>query len=160
MPGDRARPAAKAQALSDRNATLLASLVGELPYDRRPTWNCIAKLARGQFRHAWTRQWLSHNSIVRAAYDAKLAQYRAFQRTGKAPIVRTPEEEAQRQRIARLERELADLKNAMAEYDRRLVLYIANAVRFGLSLEQMEAPLIPVDHGQTDALPIAGSYPR
>ena len=101
----RTRPAVKAPTLSVTNATLLVSLVAELPYNRRPTWNCIVKIATGQFKRPWTRQWLSRNPLVKTAYDAKLKQYRDFRSTGKAPIDRPPEYEAQKQRIAQLERE-------------------------------------------------------
>jgi hypothetical protein len=136
--------------LSSHNAALLASLIDDLPCNLRPTWKDVCLIAARQFNHTWTRQWLAQNSSIKKAYKGKLKEYKEFRVTGKAPRYKAPEDEVQRKRIARQDQEIATLKRTLSEYDQRFVLYMANAIKYGLTIEQMLAPLTPVNRGQTD----------
>ncbi|UJB31364.1 hypothetical protein [Chromobacterium sp. Beijing] len=103
-----------------------------------------------ELRHRWTRQALQAHSVIKQAYDDQKVAHRAQRNTGKKPIVRPPHEVVLAQTVERLKKENAELRETLRHYDELLIRHVANAIRYGITHEQLEQPIIAPFRQQTD----------
>jgi hypothetical protein len=124
-------------------------MIGGQSADIQCEWEDIAKLGESLFGYKWTRQTLQSRDDIKKAYDAHTNKRRHVRKTGKLPPTKAPEVDVVEQKLAKLRTEYTALERTLKSYDELLVRYMHNAIRLGLSLEQLEAPLVKPERGQT-----------
>lgn len=131
--------------VSDVHRARLLGLIRQWPANRRLTWTNIVEWGVEHCNHRWTRQTLCGQPALRDAYEAH-AELRKKRKEGKRGMsVVNPENQVIADRIERLEIEKAEFLKALAQYDEKFVRYIGNAIRYGISQEKLEAPLVEVN---------------
>lgn len=102
----------------------------------------------------FTRQTLSANHAINEQYQERVDAYRKLRVGGKPPKEQIDDPIAEE--IKTLNNEVAELKETIAVYDELLMRIIANAIKHGISQEQLETPLEPIEQGRTDLDELAG----
>ncbi len=133
----------------------IVGLIGDWPANRVLTWEKVLDQAETYLRHRWTRQGLERHGAIKQAFETKRRVFHAFGRTGRAVKRRSPEREACEQSRTRLAQELAEVRSTLARYDDLFVRHHANALGHGLTIQQLEAQLLPPDRRRTDGKPKA-----
>jgi hypothetical protein len=93
---------------------------------------------------------LQAHQPIKDAYDNHAQRFREYRQTGKNPRAKPPEIVVLQQKLDKERAENADLRETLRQYDERLCTYFQNALRHGISPEQLEAPLVPPYRSQTD----------
>jgi hypothetical protein len=139
----------RARHLTLAQITTIAKSVAELGFRVRPTWGHVMKAAHDATGRMVSRQSLCEHELIAKAYDAKVDEFRSFQRTGKEP--KPPCDDMERQDRNHDRERIAYLEARLAEQDRIIVLHVANAIRFGITQRQLEQPTQKYMKGWTDA---------
>ncbi|WP_316677853.1 hypothetical protein [Ralstonia chuxiongensis] len=113
------------------------------------TWDGVVRLVESSLGHRWTRQTLQAREKVKGAYDEHARRHQEFRSSGKISRVRAPEIEVLQQKLDGEQEENAALRETLRKYDELLCTYLHNAIRHGLSPQQLEAPLVAPYRGQT-----------
>jgi len=135
--------------LTDAYKSIIRTLINKWPENRRLTWEDVIKMAEEAIGNRWTRQALCSHEELNAAYETAVQRYTTYRLRGPKKKVHADETEVLRQRSARLAAEIDALKETLRKSDDRLVRYLGNAIRHGITQEMLEAPLIPIDRGRT-----------
>lgn len=150
VPPRTRKPKPHRRLLTENQIKHVAALIKAWPQSAPPTWNDVVALVEQELRHRWTRQALQAHSAIKQAYDDQKVAHRAQRNTGKKPVVRPPHEIVLAQTIERLKKENAELRETLRHYDELLIRHVANAIRYGITHEQLEQPLIAPFRQQTD----------
>lgn len=125
-------------------------LIEEMPFSVRPSWDDIALTVEKEIGIKWPRQTLESKSSIKEAYLRKKMEWKEFTTNGNLPKNISPEVSLQNQKLIQKKNEDIQLQ-ATLEMQRELIQrYLLNAIRHGLTQEQMEAPLVPPDRAQSD----------
>ncbi len=144
--------------LTERQILHIAALIKEWANSAPPTWERIVTLVAQELHHQWSRQTLQSHPQIKQAYENKVAACRYQLKTGKQPPQHLPEHIVLEQKLEQLESENEELNARLHEYDELLLRYLGNAIRYGVTQEQLEQPLIPPSRQQTD--PLLKNHPR
>ncbi|MEO9383642.1 hypothetical protein [Chromobacterium phragmitis] len=146
------RKPAQRRHLTERQILHIATLIKEWTTPTPPTWEKIVTLVAQELHHQWSRQTLQSHPQIKQAYENKVATCRSQLKTGKQPPQRLPEHIVLEQKLEQLKNENEELQARLHEYDELLLCYLGNAIRYGVTQEQLEQPLIPPSRQQTDPL--------
>ncbi|MBX9348502.1 hypothetical protein K5M36_15510 [Chromobacterium vaccinii] len=146
------RKLAQRRHLTERQILHIATLIKEWTTPTPPTWEKIVTLVAQELHHQWSRQTLQSHPQIKQAYENKVAACRSQLKTGKQPPQRLPEHIVLEQKLEQLKNENEELQARLHEYDELLLCYLGNAIRYGVTQEQLEQPLIPPSRQQTDPL--------
>jgi len=129
----------KRKLLSSEGVIRIVRAIQAAPAMDSLTWLDIQRIAS---EHAgdgyiWTRQALERHAEIKSAYLAHDVERRKRAKRGGAAGRRLSES----QKIARLESEIEALRKTLREYDERFATHIVNALRHGLTVEQLGEPL-------------------
>ena len=102
-------------------------------------------------KRSYSRQTLSSHPAIEQAYDAKVVEYRRFRADGTGPKPVVHDEEPWQRTIADLKADREELRAKVVEYDQRMALHIANAVRLGIPTRELERPVEKPYKGATDS---------
>ncbi|MBP4047406.1 hypothetical protein [Chromobacterium violaceum] len=144
--------------MTERQILHIAALIKEWTNSAPPTWKRIVTLVAQELHHQWSRQTLQSHPQIKQAYENKVAACRYQLKTGKQPPQHLPEHIVLEQKLEQLENENEELKARLHEYDELLLRYLGNAIRYGVTQEQLEQPLTPPPRQQTD--PLLKNNPR
>ncbi|MEF9339764.1 hypothetical protein V4889_00965 [Ralstonia solanacearum species complex bacterium KE101] len=130
--------------LTDQQAAFIAHLIDELPPSDAVTWSTIVDLGRQHFQVAWSRQTLEKRAGIKEAYLRRVSS-RTTENGAAGPRLKTNADGTDDdRRVVNLRAENDKLRAVLAEYDYRLVRYVANALAHGLTEAQLDAPLRPM----------------
>lgn len=144
------RSAAPGSRLTPKDVKAIVAGIADLPFRTRPTWDDVRGVALAVTRRAYSRQALSGHNDILNAYDAKVSEYRRFRDQGAAPHPVEIDDDPREARIRRLEADKAELEAKVVELDTRVMLHIANAIRLGISIREIERPTEKPWKGATD----------
>lgn len=136
--------------LTGQRVQFIVGLIEDWPLRKILTWEGVVALILKETGHVWTRQGLQAHDDIKAAYAAKTSAYRGFHKTGKIPKNKTPTQSIWEQKVKREQDKYSKLQKTLRWFDERFVRHIANAIRFGITQEQLEEPTIAPERGQTD----------
>ncbi|CAM2191451.1 putative Hypothethical protein [Paraburkholderia kururiensis] len=136
--------------LTKNEVTLLAKLITGLPSNQAVSWESIVALAKRQFDYVWTRQALQAHPDIKNAYSERGKLHSQFCKTGKTPRATAPEIDVLQQKLDKEQAENAQNRETLREYDELLCTYVTNAIKHGISPEQLGAPLVPPYRAQSD----------
>jgi hypothetical protein len=142
-----AKKAVVKQRLNPNDVKLACQLINEMAINLRPTWDRVILIVHEVTLKTFTRQSLSANEQISEAYQQRVDAYRKFSLGGKLPAEKIEDPDFAHKQ---LRDEIADLKLTVEIYDEILMRIIANAIKNGISQEQLEAPLEPIEQGRTD----------
>ncbi len=145
-----ARKARRKRRLSESDKMYIVKLINDFSSERLLTWYELEDLVQRALGYRWTRQALQAHETIRAAYLQQVEQYKRFRREGKVPPTKQPEVVILQQKLDRERSENAALNETLHQYDELLFTYFVNAIKHGLSVEKLEAPLVPPYSGWTD----------
>lgn len=139
----------KKRRLTNEDAIRIGSLIKGQPSNRPMTWDGVVRLVESSLGHRWTRQTLQAHEKVKGAYGEHARRYQEFRASGKVSRAKAPEIDLLQQKLDGERAENAALREMLRKYDELLCTYLHNALRHGLSPEQLEAPLVAPFRGQT-----------
>ena len=139
----------KKRRLTDEDAVRIGSLIKGQPSNRPMTWHGVVRLVESSLGHRWTRQTLQAHEKVKGAYDEHARRYQEFRSSGKISRAKAPEIVVLQQKLDGEQAENAALRETLRKYDELFCTYLQNAIRHGLSPEQLGAPLVAPFRGQT-----------
>lgn len=122
----------------------VVALIEQWPTTKRLKWTGIVDMVKHDLGHEWTRQTLEKKPAIRKAYETHGARHRVYAATGKVLKLPAPEVVVLQQNNVRLRAENDALRDTLRRSDERLVRYLANANRFGISQELLEAPILKI----------------
>lgn len=121
-----------------------------MPIEIRPTWERVVQTIQQQAGLSFSRQALSAHETIAQAYAHRLEEHRAYRDTGRQPRERDPEEDPSERRLREVEQSNHDLREHVEALEDLLIRLIQNAKTFGMTLEDLERPLEPLDQGRSD----------
>ena len=119
----------------------LADLVEQQPIAEALGWKDIILLSAEQLEVTVTRQTMLKSSIVSDAYAAHRQRHREWRALKKT----TTGQRGRDERVDALKVEIERLKAIVAQQDRRFVRYLFNAQEQGVTIEQLERPVLGID---------------
>jgi len=140
----------KKRRLTADEVNLIATLIKGRPSSQVLAWEGVVDLAKVQFGHEWTRQALQAHVDIKDAYSKHAQRHRQYRETGKPPRAKEPEIVVLQQKLDKEKTDNASLRETLRQYDELLCTYMSNAIRHGISPEQLGAPLVPPYRAQTD----------
>jgi hypothetical protein len=144
------RKKSTAHRLLPRDIELIAKLVREMPINLRPSWPAIIILAQAATGKAFSRQSLSSHEPIEQSYQARIDDYRRRRSTGLEPREPIVDDDPEQRRVRNIELENASIRGKIEAYEDLLIRIIQNAMSFGITQEQLEAPLVPREQGRSD----------
>ena len=129
---------------------LLANLIKDVSTEQALTWESIVDLATRQLGYTWTRQALQAHPEIKNAYSKHGRAYSQFREAGKTPRASAPEIVVLQQKLEKEQAENVANRETLRKYDELLVTYMQNAQKYGISPEQLGAPLVPPFRAQSD----------
>ncbi|WP_143325820.1 hypothetical protein [Paraburkholderia ribeironis] len=129
----------------------MAKLITGLPSNQAVSWESIVALAKRQFDHVWTRQALQAHPDIKNAYSEHGKLHSQFCKTGKTPRATAPEIDVLQQKLDKEQAENAQNRETLRQYDELLCTYVTNALKHGISPEQLAAPLVRPYRAQSDS---------
>lgn len=136
--------------LTDQRVQFIVRLIEDWPLQKILTWEGVVALILKETGHVWTRQGLQAHDEIKAAYAAKISACREFHKKGKIPKNKAPIQVVMEQKLGREQDKNSEIQKTLRWYDERFVRHIANAIRFGITQEQLEELTIAPERGQTD----------
>lgn len=140
----------KKRRLTAHEVTLIAKLIKGRPSSQALAWEGVVDLAKSQFGYEWTRQTLQAHPDIKDAYSEHARHHQEFRETGKPPRTKAPEIVVLQQKLEKEQADNASLRETLRQYDELLCTYMSNAIRHGISPEQLGVPLVPPYRAQTD----------
>jgi len=136
------RPKRKSRSrFTESIAQSIVALINQWPANKRLTWEGIVSMTKHDTGLEWSRQTLQKQEPIRLAYDAHTAHYREYIRSGNLPKRISPENLVIQQKLDRVNSENDELRETLRRSDERLIRYLANAIRYGITQEQLESPV-------------------
>jgi hypothetical protein len=127
------------------------------------TWEAVREVVRKKYPDAvWKRQTLAKNDDLQKAFqDTKRRLLRQREeaatkestgggKTAKPPRPKSGTDEFYQGRIAFLETRVRDLETENACLKEQFVRWQRNAFIAGMTMQQLDRPLLPIDRGQAD----------
>jgi len=105
------------------------------------TWEALTERVSEGGRVGWTRQTLAGNVKIAEAFDRKKVDLRS----GKSKLPRDPALVILRRDIEERDAQILRLKDILRSYEERFLVMIRNASVRGISQDELEHPLIPID---------------
>lgn len=136
--------------LAAREIELIAKLIREMPINLRPTWPKIIALTENATGKSFSRQALSSHEDIERAYEARVNDHRKFRAGGREPKEPIIDDDPEQRRMRKIEEENASLRATKEAYEDLLIRIIQNAMSFGITQDQLEAPLVPREQGRSD----------
>jgi hypothetical protein len=137
--------------LTEEEITLIESLIKGQASTRPLTWDDVVSLGEKNVGHRWTRQTLHAHDKIRNAYEKHLHQFAEYRATGKPPRNKAPEVHVLQQKLKKEQADKAVLSETIRQYDERFFTYLHNANHYGISEEQLSAPLVAPYRAQSDS---------
>lgn len=104
------------------------------------TWEVLVEVVAQRERGGWTRQALSSHEDISSAYRARKDDLR------KGPKAdRDPELVILMRKVEEKEFVIKKLEEKLAHYEERQITMMRNAVVRGITMEELERPLPPID---------------
>ncbi|TPJ43459.1 hypothetical protein FJ434_01285 [Mesorhizobium sp. B2-5-13] len=104
------------------------------------TWEALVEAIAQSERSEWTRQGLSNHEDIGDAYRTRKVDLR----NGPKPV-RDPEVVILKRQAEEKETAISKLEAKLAHYEERQIIMMRNAVVRGITLEELERPLPPID---------------
>jgi hypothetical protein len=116
------------------------------------TWELLGAVVQKSFGTGWHRQSLFAHPQIAAAFQAKKLELRKAAKTGRRPKRRTSDGTILylEQQIRDATEEISELKKLLAEREAQLARWRHNAFLHGVSVAQLDEPLLPNDRGRSD----------
>ena len=105
------------------------------------TWDLITGSVALRGIGGWTRQALAGNERILEAYR----QRKVALAKGKTKTSRDPAVVVLKRQVEDLQARLADVQGKLAAYEERFLIMIRNAAVKGVSPDELERPLLPID---------------
>ncbi|MFM0209495.1 hypothetical protein PQQ96_19005 [Paraburkholderia sediminicola] len=136
--------------LTSDEIKLIATLIKGQAAGGALTWIDVVGLGETNIGYKWTRQTLQAQAKIKDAYDKHGRDYKEYRATGKRPRTRAPESVVSEQKLDKAHVDIAELRETIRKYDELLFTYLHNALRHGISAEQLGAPLLKPFRAQSD----------
>ena len=110
------------------------------------TWVALVDQVTAVLGHTWTRQALEKHEAIKAAYQ----RVRDDRRPGGKRQPTDPAEVLLTRRVEGLKQEVEQLRRQVAGYEERFIRYQYNAYAQGMTPQELERPLPPIDRRRSD----------
>lgn len=107
------------------------------------TWEALVKMTAQVEKGGWTRQGLNRHKAIVDAFQQRKIDLRKSPKPSKDPLV-----VVLRRQIEDREAENQFLREKLAHYEERFIVMIRNATARGLTRNDLEAPLPPIDRAR------------
>ncbi|CAN7176463.1 hypothetical protein [Caballeronia sp. LjRoot31] len=136
--------------LTSDEIKLIATLIKGQAAGRTLTWNDVVGIGEANIGYKWTRQTLQAQAKIKDAYDEHGRGCTEYRETGKRPRTKAPESLVSEQKLDKAHTDIRELRETLRKYDELLSTYLHNALRHGVSAEQLGAPLVKPYRAQSD----------
>ena len=142
-PGRSTKPRSRGRTRIDADtAERICALIRSWPSGPM-TWELLVETLATRGDGAWTRQGLHKHAVIAAEFAKRKKELRNGDR-----VVVDPERAVANQRIAELTSKVFELERKLAHYEERHVTMMRNAAVRGMTMEELERPLPPVDRAK------------
>lgn len=118
------------------------------------TWDGVRDAVRKKYpKGEWKRQTLAKYPALQSAFQdtkRRLERERQENKTGKRAKLKAGADEVLQERIAFLERRAREVEEENRQLKERFARWQHNAFAFGMTLQQLDRPLLPIDRGQAN----------
>lgn len=132
------------RAIDDAAVQRVCQLIRNWPATIPLTWEALVKMTAQVEKGGWTRQGLNRHKAIVDAFQQRKLDLRKSPKPSKDPLV-----VVLRRQIEDRDAENRTLREKLSHYEERFIVMIRNATARGLTQNDLEAPLPPIDRAGT-----------